>query len=649
MSPSKKTIYLPSISNDLDLGDSKKTESINLYIMSKTGLRKTIGMSYGQAYVFIREDGVHRLYVRTVSGIKYLYLDDKFIIPIHGSLNNAVYIEPWIILSIKDTPKTSTLLVLEHRRPTYEFRSIKKGFFSKKECLINKICIGMAGEKLYAIADTFNGKNCGKLLISLDRGKGFEYKEYRNDVILSGWNGEWFSYIEINRDYVKQHIIMYNGSVKKYNIPKNLFGEQFLKPYTMFYYNAANEVAGYNNGYEVKIIDLKNKTILWQKIFSGKVYTPNQDMNDNLIILTTGNKFQVISSSDGRIVFEKEYDGAVNTASLSNKYLAVSIGDKIYIYNRVREEFTEYGRYSIPGTIIGLNIYGSDLLMGYITPSNTLRIMHVNLDETLNVSLHDITMISNTATELRIGEYKWDVRLLRKTSPYLDLVKYGDKIALADKGSEPGRYSIEFILHAPGHLPAICDLNVRIEGLRSALKKIRLQYTPVYGEYGVYIPLTIETSAELDELYAVLVSRDNTIYGSTNIVRNIPRGKTTIPLYISWAKNGIHNVELKIVGWSKRNRVYERFNTKIRFERDIPPLYSRIYSDALYIWSPFELGEADISLKSGETTLSMKQSLSRGWNEIEAPERIPDEVIVNLPSNVRCIVRRGKSWIEFLK
>jgi len=648
MPKNTRLINTPSISSDVDLGSSKSIQAKNIYIVSREGFGVNAGMYFKQAFVYLKEDGLHRIYYRVVSGIRNLYFDDKFIIPIHGTLNDMIYVEPYTVLSIEEAGNISRLVVLDGREIVYDLSTLKKGFLSKKECRLKQVSLGLAGETLYAYSHTEGYAKCPDILVVGDRKNGFKTYEYENITPL-GWSGEWYSTAEVENNRVNLYIYLYNGDVNRYELDKHLIGDQFLKQDTIFYFNPSNHMIIMNNELELKAINIEDGKVLWQKVFGGKIYTPIHSIHSDYVAVSVGKDLFILNALDGNIRFNTTLDGVISSISLSDQYLSVGVGEVLYIYSRERDVFNLYGKYMIPGKIVGLNAVGKYLLISYVTPSDMLRTLYINFDEKMTLEIEDVTLISNSATQIPIGDFRWEARLINSTSRYLDILKNEDKLAIVDKGSSPGSYSLSILLDIVNHLPTLIDLGVNVEGLKSSLKKIRLSFEPIYGTHGVYVPLSITTAIDLDELYAILASRENTVYGSTPVVRNVSKGETTIPLYIIWAKAGVHDVDLKIIGWSKRNRLYERFSSRIKFDRDIPPLYARIFADALHIWSPYELGETSILLKSDETQLAIKHYIARGWNEVELPGSPPNEVVIALPNNVRCVMRRGSSWIEFLK
>ncbi|OYT38372.1 MAG: hypothetical protein B6U89_06050 [Desulfurococcales archaeon ex4484_58] len=647
MSIVEKKVRALAISDEKDLGDTRNTYYKNIYIYTKRLEKPLVGCYFKEAMVFVREDGIHRIYVKSVRGIRNLYRNDKFIIPIHGSLESIIATDTNIALMIKETLRTKAFLVLKGRDIVYELRELSKGLLTKKKYYLTSMDLGFSGSTILGVGVLTNGKHESKVLIQ-GSDDSFRMKEY-NEIIVLGWSGLWYAYLIPEKEDAKIIVHLATGETKKYTIPLDIIGKNFIKPHTMFYYDHQNHILGLNNGSEVKIIDLDNKVIQWQKIFGLETNTPLHGVVYDRIVIFSDNKVFVVNITNGSIIFEKEYRDKVVSASLSEKYLVVSTTDRIYVYQRRRDLFEEYGKYLIFGSVIGVNACGDDLLITYMTPGNIIKTTYVNFNEKMEIRLKKVSLVTNTGVELPIGDFKWDIRLLEKTSPLLDVIKKGDNIAFIDKGSEPGEYRISFVLSTPNYLPVICDLDVKVEGIKSIIKKIKLISQPEYSEKGVYIPLTIDTTAGIDELYVVLTSRDNSVFASTNVSYNIKKGENTIPLYITWAKSGLHEVELKIIGWSKRNRLYERFNTTIKFERDIPPLYSRIHTDGLYIWSPYDLDNVEIRIRNEHTETALTSSLSKGWNELEPPTTLPEEIIIYLPTKVRCIVRRDKSWIEFLK
>ena len=644
----KYSVKVPSISSNLDLGDSRELEIKNVYIARDKGEKFYPAIYLGQAFVYLEEDGMHRLYFKTISGIRNLFRDNDFLILVHGFPRSIIHLRPLIGIVLSEKTGQDTLIVLHEREKIYEFSTLSKGLFSKRTCYSKEIVQGFAGDTLFAIAHMGEKPACKDVLIMGKTTGNFTYKEYR--VLLPmNWNGQWFSYINLRDDKVDHYISLFNGDTVKAVLNKNMYGGNFLQRNTMIYYGLRNNVIVLRSDRELKAIDLKKKDIIWQKMFNTVIKSPVHNVFlDKVLAYDTHNVF-VLDVKTGEIEFKKRFDQKISHAILSDEYMVVALGETIYVFQRMEGKYALYGRYALPGEVFVISIHGEDMLITYKMPGNIIKAMYVTLSNPIKLEFNDITLITNTAAELQVKHYKADVKLLETTSPWIRLVKHRDKIALADLGSPPGNYKVTLQVTIPERLPVITDLNVKVEGLEKAFKKIAIPNKPVYSPRGAYIPITVSTDTSIDELYIILTNPENKIYGSTPLITNIPRGEKTIPLYIAWAKSGKHNIEIHVVGWSRRNRIYQRFTAQLVIDRDIPPLYPRFYSETLYLWSPYDIEQAEIVARSRDTSVNIRQSLNTGWNEIEAIKGRQDELYIVLPTRVRCVMRRGKSWIEFLK
>ena len=638
----------PTIIHNVDLGDSRDLERKNVYIAKEKGEKTYIGMYLGQAFVYLDEDGIHRIYFRLVSGIRNLYRDNKYLIPIHGFPRSVIYTYPLTSLVIVEEKDRETLIVLHEKKKVYEFRSIEKGLFSKKICYSNNIALGFAGDTIYATVRMSNEHKCKDVLVLGKLSGKFSYREYER-LIPMNWNGQWYSYINVKSNKIEHYINLYNGDVVKISIDKDVYGTNFIRKDNVIHYSRRNNSLVLFNGREVKVIDIKRKDVLWQKIFGPAIYSQTHDMFLDRIVVYDDYTVYVLSIDNGRIEFKHSFNDKITATAITRDYLVVAAGEKLYVYVRREQGYFEYGKYVLPGEIVNLHIHGDDMIIAYRMPGNIVKVMHVSLMNPIEIRLKDLTIITNTAVELPVERYKADVKLLKSNSPYIKVVKHKGKTALADLGSTPGTYNVTLQLSIPERLPIVFDLGVKIEGLERAFRKLSIPNKPVYSPRGAYIPVTIVTDTPLDELYMVLTSRDGTIYGSSPVLSNIPQGEFIVPLYIAWAKSGRRDIELNIIGWSKRNRIYQKFSAQLIIERDIPPLYSRFYSDTLYIWSPFNIETAEIIARSKDTSVNIRQSMRKGWNEIETIKGGQEEILIILPTRVRCVIRRGKSWIEFLR
>uniref|UniRef100_A0A7C4D818 Uncharacterized protein n=1 Tax=Staphylothermus marinus TaxID=2280 RepID=A0A7C4D818_STAMA len=648
MSMEKKIFKTFSIQNTLDLGDSSKKRCRNTYIiLNKENYH--IGVDFGQAFVYLDEKGLHRLYYKIVSSIKNLYHDNDYLIPIHGSLNSVIYLEPLTIIVLSEREDKNRLLVLHRNFELFELDSIVKGFLSKKTCYISDIEIGFSGEQIIGVAKTTGDRICRDLLIIGRRfDSRFKYVEEDN-LIPQNWNGQWYSYLKIGKKDVEHIVILYNNKKLKYVLDKKLYGSDFLIKNTMVYYGFNNNIAVLSNGRELKAIDLDNEKILWQKIFDKNINIEVQNMYLDEIVYYSGSSVFVQDIVDNRILFNEKYSSNISSAYITEDYLVIGFNNKLFIYERKGKEYIRIGKYSLPGTIVNIHVSNRNMIVSYLLPNNILKAIYVNLSDTLDIELSDITMSVNTAVELNLNKYRASVKLIDEKPLNIEIVDHMGKTYIAETSGLPGVYNVYLNIDIPGYLPLIADININVKSIEKIIRKIIVPNKPTYSIRGAYIPVTIDLESSIDELYIVMTNRDKTVYGSTNLITNVNPGEVTIPLYITWAKRGEQEVDLIVTAWTKRNKILQKYSALITFERDIPLLYCRVFSDTVYLWSPIDLGIANITTVTGDYRVEMKQSISKGWNEIETLKGDFDELIVILPSKVKYVSKRGRSWIEFLK
>ncbi len=647
----EKIYVVPMIIEEKELGEEitpLKPRSVFLY---RRGEHQPYpALSYNRGFVYVSGNRLYRTYVKTISGVLHLFFNDRSMGPIYGSLYNVVYNGEYHALAVQLSENIHAFIVLEGRRSIYQLTTITKGLFSKKICSLARISIGLAGKNIYAIAHTRGepGVKCRDLLIYQKSEEKYEYREFEK-LIPSGWNGLWFSYIDITRKNINIHFHLWDGTYRKYSLPRPLIPDQFLIPDSIIYYDHDRGVAVFNNSIELLSIDLKGKQVLWRRGFGGTIHTPYTNTGHEEVLAYVKDTIYIIDPTNGEPLTNIEVPSEITAASLSENYLLIGSNETLYLYSGRGRKYKLLTRYVIPGSINGITIQGDDVLIGYTSPGNIPKIIYVNLGDTISFKLKDIELTVNSVVEIPVKEIVPSIRVLKITSPQILITARGNKIIVADRGSRPGEYMATIEIDIPGFLSVLDDLKIKVEELKSAFRKLRIQSTIIPSPLGAYIPVVIDSIVPIDELYMVLTSRDGSIYGTTNIVRDIPRGETFIPLYIIWAKMGIHNVVLRIIGWSKRNRIHEEFRTRLKIEYDIPPFHLRVIGGTTYIWSPFSIDAAKITIRTRNAEYTIMHDLKRGWNEIETHGLIPEEVIISLREGITYVVRRGQSWIRLVK
>lgn len=647
----EKVYVMPMVIEEREVGeepDPAKPRSVFIY---KRGEHAPYpALAYSKSFVYTSGGRLYSTYVKTVSGVYHLFLNDKSIGPIYGSLYGIVFNGQNHGLAVQLADGTHAFLVLDGRRTVYQLTSVKRGFLSKKVCNVTHVDVGLVGDKIIALAHTRGapGTKCKDIIIYSKNEEEYVYKEYEK-LVLGGWNGLWFSYIEITNKNLNIHFHLWDGSVKKYSVPKSLIPEQFLLPNSIIYYDHEHGIIVLNSTIELIGVDLKEKTVLWRKSYGETINTPYINTGMEEILVYHSNNVYILDPLTGNELSSVEAPSNVTAASLSMQYLLIGSNEILYLYARKGKEFSYLTKYSITGSIRGITIQGDDVLIGYRSPGNTPKIIYTNLGDTISFKLKDIELTVNGVVEIPIEEIIPRIRVLKITSPQLLITTRENKIIIADRGSKPGEYKATVEISIAGFLPVIDDIRIKVEELKSVFKKLRIQSTIIPSQLGPFLPITIDSLVPIDELYMVLTTKDNSVYGTTNIIRNIKRGETFIPLYIIWAKMGVHTADLKIVGWSRRNRIFEEFKTKIKIEYDIPPFHLRVAGGVTYIWSPFSIEAVKITLRSRNAEYTIMHDLKRGWNEIETHGLIPEEVIITLRGGITYVVRRGQSWIQLMK
>jgi len=640
------SLKTPIIVSSVDLGDSKITSIRNVFIV-ETVKEQYPAVELGNAFVYLDETGIHRLYYKTVGGLKYIYFDEKFASPVYGSLKNIIYYPSYIGLIFNEGERDAFLLI-QDKTVIHEFKTYTTGTLFKKTLFVRNLNVGFAGSNLILIGEVFDENIVKPILI-----KSYNFRDFTYRIIdglkFKNWNGQWVSYIVDKKDRVEQYILRFDGEVVESRFRREVYGVEFINAGHMIHYYPRRNIIVLIHGRIVKALDLKRGELVWQNVFERDIRSIEHEQSLDKVIVYDRNNVYMISIDDGSVVSRLMFEQPVNNAVFSGRFLIVSTGRVLNVYEYTGESLREFGVYVLNGNIMSMNIYGDELILIYELPGDIYKAMHISLGNILEFQLEDLSLISHATIELPLKEFKPEVQILSSDNPNIRIIKKDDSILLADLGSEPGLYTIDVLINIPDRLPVLKRLNVRVKSLESIFSSISIQPNFVISMQSVYIPVRIKLEAPVDELSIVMIGENNLAYGSSHLIHNLYIGEHVIPVYILWARQGVYDVEFLINGWSKRNRIIQRVRARMVFDTDIIPLYARFYADTIYIWSPCNIGDVTISSRRGLATYNLRQSLKTGWNEVEALKGEYDEITIQLSPRTRCRVVRGKSWIEFLK
>ncbi len=645
MNDEKKIHIVPMIIEELIVSESPASSVIPAYFYKFGEDVFYPAMVYDRAFIYVGEHRVENIHVKRIGGTDHLYVNAMRLIPIRGVVYSIISNGRHIAIAAQLKEGGHALTILEDKNPILEFYELKTGFFSKKICYPSRIDMGLAGERLFITIRTRSsgGEKCPDVLIYEKSPGKYVVKQFKQ-VIPAGWNGEWYTYMIIRDKDIELVIEYYDGREKKYKLPKTLIPESFMIPGSIVSVDKNTIIM--NNSYEVMKLDLKNKVITWRKPYVGVIFTPKilSSINDKLVVYT-GKTLEIIDKETGNVIIRREYDREITSVTLDKDKLLVALRDTLYYYEINGRELRQLGKYSIPGVTTSLNKYGDNALINYISPGNMTKLIYVDYGDAITLDIPVFKLPTGSTTTYVFREVTPTLRIVKKIGSMIHVFQEGGKIIIADRGSKPGVYTGVIEFNIPGFLPVIDEVKVVIEKLETAFKRIKIQPRIVPSNMGAYIPVIIEPAIDIDEAVFILRSRKGEIYGSSHVLHDIT-GKRVVPIYILWAKEGIHDAEILITVWSKRNLLREKINTKIIAEYDIPPFYLRVTTDSVRIWSPFNIEAVRIKFESPSAEYTIIHDLRAGWNEIDTHGLIPEQVKITLRSGITYVVRRGSSWIQ---
>ncbi len=605
-------------------------------------------IAYDRAFIYVGEHRMENIHVRRIGGTDHIFANNMRLVPIRGTVYSIMGNGRHIVIAAQLKEGPHALTILEGKNPILELYELKTGFLSKKTCYPSRIDIGLAGDRLFIVVRSRGsmGEECPDAIIYGRGGDKYVIKQYKR-IIPSGWNGEWYTYMVIEHKKINLIVSFYDGREKKYSFPKTLIPESFMIPGSVISVDKDSIIM--NNSYELMKINLKGKRVEWRKTYNGVLYSPRilSERNDKVVVYI-GPRLDIIDKESGNVVISKVFERDITSATIDGNHLLVAVGNILYYYEITGREIALKGRYNIPGNVNGLNKYMNNTLINYISPGNMTKLIYADYSDALTLDIPVFKLPTGSTTTHEFREVTPSIRIVKKPEALIYFFQEGGKIIVADKGSKPGTYISLVEFNIPGFLSVLDEIKIIIEKLETAFKRIKIQPRIVPSSMGPYIPVIIEPAIDIDELTFVLRSSRGEIYGSSHILYNISR-RRMIPIYILWAKEGIHNAEIIATVWSKRNMLREKINTKIIAEYDVPPFHLKVSADTVRIWSPFDIDAARIKFESPGAEYTIIHDLRAGWNEIDTHGIIPEQVKITLRSGIVYVVKRGSSWIQLSK
>jgi len=625
-----------------ELGDSRFKYTRSYELIDEYS-KELGGVCLGEGCAYLDESGLHTVYLKIISGIKSIYLDDQLYTPVPLSLEDLFYYKPYLVV-VYATDEGKVLEIYRDRSLLHRFKYIEKGFVSKRFNPIIGFEHGSCCGEIYVVAKTSDRESF------VFRVK--DDKVVRENIIgearILGWNRDWLVLGIREDDHVKL-IVRSRNSISKFKIPINMLTRGSFRDLKTLYVNDKEMLVGVLSGNEFRMIDLDDRVIVWSKLFSGRISSQFYKLNSDRIAIYSSNNLYVFDPYSGSKLFEYIAEKPISSVLIRESFLLIALGENIVMFSIDGPNYREIGSYYVDGNLIDMASLGDDVILVYYGLSNVLKTVQISIREGIEFGCSEAVLVRNTSLPLplHIPSGKFNVKVLKRENKAINVESRDEKFYIVDRGSDPGIYDIKLLVTIPGSLPTIVNLKVRVEDVKSAIRKLKLQSLEV-SPRGFYFPLSIETLVPLNEVYVLMYSRNLDVFGSSFVIQDLPSGEHSIPVHIIWGKSGTHNVTLAINGWSMRNRLYEEVEAKIKLDYDILPLYARFYNDAMHIWSPAEVGEVNISVVRGSSSYVTRVYIGRGWNELEETV-VPDEVVIELPSRIECCIRRGESWLRFKK
>ncbi len=629
---------LPLIVDSVDVtSEEDKYPPHSLYIHSKQYVFPAL--AYRLGFVYGDEHSLSRFYIKKIAGVNHLYYNNRDLTLINGDIEAIVSNTYEAALSVTSVRGMRSLVTVSRRGSVETIEYFETGTLRKKRLTIAGIELGLSGEKIIALFKTIYSDTgeAGPNMLLVKKGIGKNYsRKVLGSAFMGGFNGEWCGIWELVGGSGKSSYVLHMfsmGSYKKYTVGAHGIVGDYISPWSIVDYEGDRVLLKNNKG--VIAYDLRNREVLWEKIFSEVRYVCSSRYNvlRRIVAIVTPERVYVLAIDTGTKLREYDVEGA-GVCGVGENYIAMGVGDHLKIYTWGGEYV---GEYSFDGAVNGLSIVGDRILIGYLSSTGTPKVVLTDLSEALEIGLRDIEMFSGETKYIEVEHVTPRVRLMATTDRKINVIGYGSKILFKDLGARPGLHKLDLLFIIPGFLNLRESILVNIKKPESAFDRISVASKLSHDSLGFFIPVTIESSIYIDSLKIIIWSNDNSVYASTHEINGLEPGAYTIPVRVVWSESGIHEVNIVIVSWSMGRMYVEKLRGRLYVDMDILDPVLRVMGSTAYVWSPISLGDVRIVFSGEGIERSLLTSLERGWNSFDVEGFIPDKV---------SIITRGKTVVE---
>lgn len=630
---------LPLIIDLIDVTtEEDKFPPKSLYVHVKQHIYPAL--SYRLGFVYGDEHKINKFYISKIAGVNHLFYNNSDLTIINGDVEGIISNTIEAALSVISVKKTRSFVTITRRGQVNTIEYLEIGRFRKRKLLIQSIDLGLSGYKIISLIKTIDVETgeIGPHMLFMEKGVGKSYsRRILGSAIMAGFNGEWcgiWEKVSVEREEKTYLLHMfYYGIYKKYKLGSKDILQDYISPWSIVDYHSNYLILKSTKG--IISYDLRNKEILWEKIFGDIRYvcSSRQGVQRRSLAVITPEKVYVLATDTGTKLREIDVEGS-HICGISENYIAIGEADHLKIYSW---EGKYLGEYNFDGIVNGISIVGDRILIGYLSSTGSPKAVLIDMGESLEIGLKDIEMFSGETKYIDIQHVTPKVRLISTTDRKIKVIGYGSKILFKDSGAKPGLHMLDLLFMIPGFLNLRERILLLIKKPKSVFNRISVSSKISSDSLGFFVPITIESSIRIDSLKITIWSDDNSVYATTHEIHELKPGTYVVPVRILWSVAGVHEVNILIMSWSMGRTYIERFRGKVYIDLDILDPVLRVMGHTAYIWSPISLGDVRLVFSGEGIERSLLTRLDKGWNSFDIEGFIPDKV---------SIITRGKTIVE---
>ena len=595
-----------------------------VYIVDRD--HRAMGLTYRYGFVLVDDESIKKAYVKRIVSVDHIFVDNRDLGAVVGNVERMIFNGEEVIASVGTLEKNKCLVIITDKGIEESICEMSIGFVSKRNYLFSNIQLGLSGIHVIALVDIIEEKygSIGPSLLFIEEpGKGFKV-ERLHEARVAGWNGIYYSVwdFDVRRNKVTLYIIR-NGKMEKYVFTRDKLPRRFFSENSIVGIYRRNLLL--SDGETIVLFNLLSRETVWRRRYPSKIIVATPPDEFSKFVVYNGADIELLDINNGEVIWSYKVK-PINALGMSNKYIVAGSNETLYVFSL--ETHSLIGKYRILGNVRAVAVLGERVLVGYISPADTPKALVIDYTDSIPLSFRNIRLYSGGKTCFTLGDITPCVKILSSSSKNFSIKSIGSKIIISDRGSQPGKHWIRLLVSISGFLPLLERIKIDIVKPEKIFSKINLNPTLKRDHAGYYMLLNVGLEVNSRVFYAVLRSIDDSLYGSSYEIRELPQGEYSIPIRILWARRGIRHARLLLYLRTNISPYIEEKEVDVNIDIDVAEPVLRMYSDFLYLWVPYPFDDVELVFEGSGKKYSTITSLGRGWNKFSSIGFEPDKVII---------------------